>query len=1348
RLFAPPELELLSYNTLAERRASYTGRDAFWLEGLVRAAMEIRGYTAEEATETIAVWEEEGWTAKRAYGQLQEWLGQRILVDKTPSYALDPAILERAEEDFEEPFYVHLVRHPCGMIRSFEEAKLDQIFFRQEHPFERRELAELIWQVSQENILSFLEKVPEKRKHLVRFEELVRDPEPVLRGLCAFLGLDFHPAMLRPYEDRSRRMTDGVHAESRMLGDVKFHTHSGIDASTAERWREAYREDFLGLPTALMAAALGYEVRAGGASTAIPRRDWQPGEPRPLSFSQQRLWFLDRLEPGSYAYNIAGAVRLTGPLDIQALSTSLGTVIHRHETLRTTFLERDGEPYQVVAEPAPMLLPVFDLSGLPEAVRETEARRVATAEARRAFDLARGPLVRFSLLRLGEREHGLVLGMHHVISDGWSLGILVRELGGLYRARMEGEPALLPELPIQYSDYAAWQRESLGGTAMEERISWWIWQLGGAPPVIDLPLDRPRPPVQSFRGDRAHLAIGSRVWERLEALARRLGVTPFMALLAAYATLLHRYGSQPDVVVGTPIANRGRAELESLIGFFANTLALRVDLSGDPGFGELVRRVRAVALGAYARQEIPFERLVEELRPERSLSHAPVFQVALALQNLPEADLDLGEVALSRLPVDPGAAQFDLSLFLTPAAQGGVLARMDYASDLFDPGTVERLLGHFHRLLEGVAAEGADGVRISELPLLSAEEREQVVTEWNRTAAEVPDEPVHRSFRQWAERRPDALAISWSGGRLTYGELARRAGRLAGGLRARGVGPETVVALCFERSPELIAAALAVLEAGGAYLPIDPAQPGERQDWILRDSAAALRLTPETLAGIEESAREEGSAGAGPDGLAYVIYTSGSTGMPKGTELRHRGLSSMMAWHRRYHGLGPEDRNTFLAGPGFDASVWEMWGALTSGASLHIPPPETIPAPAALLRWMAAEGITVSFLPTPLAEAALAERLPEELALRVLVAAGDRLVRRPAPDAPFALFNLYGPTENTIVATASRVSPSGERAPDIGTPVANTRAYILDRFFQPVPVGVPGELCLAGEGLARSYRFRPELTADRFVPDPFGGEGERLCRTGDLARRLPDGRIDFLGRIDFQVKIRGFRIELAEVEAALTRQPGVESAVVLARQDGGGEKRLVAYVVGPAGAASKAISAISPTLAEELRRGLQRTLPEPMLPSAFVFLEAFPLTQQGKIDRRALPAPERSQHGAGAEFIPPRTPLEEEIARVWRDVLKVDRVGVSDTFWELGGHSLLATRVLSRVEELFAIDLPLQTLFASPSLGEFAAMVGQRALVHEGGEELAAALAELNEMSEDEIRALIEQEARELEEME
>ncbi|HSN88710.1 MAG TPA: amino acid adenylation domain-containing protein, partial [Thermoanaerobaculia bacterium] len=711
------------------------------------------------------------------------------------------------------------------------------------------------------------------------------------------------------------------------------------------------------------------------------------------------------------------------------------------------------------------------------------------------------------------------------------------------------------------------------------------------------------------------------------------------------------------------------------------------------------------------------------------MSHTPVFQVVLALQNLPESHLDLAGLALSPLRLDFGQAQFDLALFLVPLPEGGLQVRLDYVRDLFDAGTAERLLGHFHRLL-GSVVDGSGG-RISELPLLADEEREQVLRTWNQTAAEIPEEPVHRLFRQWAERTPDALAVAWNGGRLTYGELARQAEALARWLRGQGVGPETVVALSFERSPELITAALAVLEAGGAYLPVDPAQPVERKDWILRDSGATLALTSKDLFPVREGERFA-PADAGSDGLAYVIYTSGSTGMPKGTELGHRGLSNLIAWHRRTYGLGPADRTTLLAGPGFDASVWEMWAALTSGASLHIPSREVVLSPPALLRWMGEEGITVSFLPTPLAEAVLFESIPKGLSLRLLLTGGDRLVRRPPPDLPYALVNHYGPTESTVVATAGRVAPVGERAPEIGSPIANTRVLILDRSLRPVPVGIAGELCLSGDGLARGYRNRPELTAERFVPEPFGAEGARLYRTGDLARWRPDGGIEFLGRADSQVKIRGFRIELGEVESALARQPGVEAAVVLAREDVRGDNRLVAYVVASEGEIST----------EELRRGLQRTLPEPMVPSAFVLLPELPLGPTGKVDRRALPAPERSRHESDPDFVPPRTPLEEEVAQVWRDVLGVDRIGVHDSFWALGGHSLLATRVLSRTEDLFRVDLPLQTLFASPTLGGFAALVGESVLAGEEGEALAAALAELGDLSEDEIRALIERETR------
>ncbi len=1037
------------------------------------------------------------------------------------------------------------------------------------------------------------------------------------------------------------------------------------------------------------------ESDAGGAAppsspplVRVPR-----SAPLPASFAQQRLWFLDRLDTGSFAYNLSGALRLEGALDEPALAGALDGIVRRHESLRTHFVAENGELWQVISEPLPFELPVADLSGLDAAARAGEELRLALAEARRPYDLSAGPLARFALLRSGRLEHVLLVGMHHIVSDGWSMSIFVRELGARYRAGVAKTIASLPDLPVQYADYATWQRLWLNEEAVAERLGWWTRQLAGAPPVVTLPLDRPRPSVQGSCGHRVSLEVAPELALSVERMGRRLGVTPFMALLAAFATLLSRYGGQDDVVVGTPIANRGRTELENLIGFFINMLALRVDLSGDPSFGELARRVREMSLGAFAHQDVLFERLVDELRPERSLSHSPVFQVVLALQNLPAADLDLAGLTLTPLEIEAGRTQFDLSLFLYPMPDGGLLARLDVATALFEVATANRLLGHFRNLLEGIAAEKGASVRVSELPWLDPAEREQLLTAWNRTAAEIPEEPVHRLFFQWAERTPEALAVAWSGGSLTYAELAGRARGLADRLRANGVGPESVVALCLDPSPELLVAVLGVLAAGGAYLPIDPAWPKERQRWILEDSGAVL------LSGMGEGAisREAGEVqGTCPaDRLAYVIYTSGSTGRPKGTELCHGGLSSLIAWHRRAYDLMPADRTTLLAGPGFDASVWEIWAALTAGATLHIPPREVVLAPAALLRWLAEEGITGSFVPTPLAEAVLSEPMPAGLCLRVLLTGGDRLRERPAPDLPFALVNHYGPTECTVVATAGRVEPTGDRAPDIGFPIANSRVYILDRGLQLVPVGVAGELCLAGEGLARGYRFRPELTAESFVPDPFGA-GARLYRTGDLARRMPGGEIEFQGRFDHQVKIRGFRIELGEVEAALAALPNVESCVVVVRADPSGGGRLVAYLVATSGDELDSAA---------LRRVLETRLPAYMIPAAFVVLPALPLDPNGKIDRRALPEPSPSVQ-ADRGFIAPRTPLEEEVAQVWCEVLGLERVGVEDNFWDLGGHSLLATRVLARLADTFGVEIQLQALFLAPTLGGFAAAVG------------------------------------------
>nr|QEO74123.1 AMP-dependent synthetase and ligase [uncultured bacterium] len=1069
----------------------------------------------------------------------------------------------------------------------------------------------------------------------------------------------------------------------------------------------------------------------------------------PLSFAQERLWFLDRLEPGRATYNVVRELRLRGPLDPGALAAALGGVVRRHEPLRTVFKVVDGQPVQLVVPFVPPPLPRIDLAGLPEDLLRAEAARLAAQEGRRPFDLRRGPMLRATLLRLAAQEHILLLGVHHISFDGWSMTVLRRELGALYSAFAAGRSSRLPPVGLRYADFAVWQREWLVGEVLESQLTHWRDRLAGSPPSLDLPLDRPRPAVQSPRGRVEQVFFPRELLAALERLGRRAGTTLFMTLLAGFQTLLHRVTGQDDILVGAPVANRDRSEVQGLIGFFVNTLVLRADLSGDPVFAGLLARVRETALQAYAHQDLPFERLVQELAPGRDLSRTPLFQVVFSWLPAQAGAAELAPgLGLEVAEVDSGSSKFDLSLFTGETREGAAVA-VEYAADLFDGATIQRLIGYLRNLLEGIAAEGGELVPVSSLPLMDEKEREQVVVGWNRTAAAEPDLPVHRLFERRAAADPDALAVASREGSLTYGELERRANRLARQLRRLGVGPEAVVAVLLERSPELPLAALAALKAGGAYLPIDPAYPAERVSYILRDAGMPVLLTTSRiLAGLDalsgqvilldcefavDESEEPLHVESDPDGLAYVIYTSGSTGAPKGTELSHRGLSNLASWHVRTYGLTAADCASLVAGPGFDASVWETWPPLTAGASLHVPPPNALLSPPSLLGWMADRGITVAFLPTPMAEGVLSEPVPADLSLRALLTGGDRLSLRPAQGLPFALVNHYGPTESTVVATSGRVSPEvhrASRAPHIGGPIANVRVHLLDRGLGPVPPGVPGQLCIAGSGLARGYRGRPGLTADRFVPDPLGGPGERLYLTGDLARRLPGGEIEFLGRFDQQVKIRGYRIELGEIEAVLTEHPEVETAVVLARDDMPGDRRLVAYVV--------AAPEQAPDVAE-LRGFLALRLPAYMVPAAFVLLPGLPLTANGKVDRRALPAPGLSR--GAAEPIPPRTSLEKEVAKVWREVLGVERVGVEDNFWELGGHSLLATKVLSRLCDSLGLDLPLQSLFETPTLAGFAQSVGHHILASSGMEP-GDLLDELDGLSAIELQVQIEEETR------
>jgi amino acid adenylation domain-containing protein len=1317
QLFAPPELELLSFNTLQERKVAFSGPNSFWLEGTLRALMEIKNCDAIQARSLMEAFEERLLSTQEFYRQVQEWLGERRLVDKTPSYALDQSILRKAETEFEDAFYIHLLRHPLGMIRSFEEAKLDQIFFRYEHPFSRRELAELIWLVSQQNILGFLSDVPGERQHRVKFEDLVSKPREVLEEVCGFLRLDFHPDMLQPYQEKQKRMTDGLHSESRMLGDVKFHEHSGIEAEAAARWKEYYSEDFLGEITWELAQALDYsrepverKRRDSGLHHLKGIKHFQDTKRAlPLSFAQQRLWFLDQLDPGSSAYNLPAAVRLRGGLDAEALRASFNEVLKRHEVLRTNFQMIGGRVVQVLSPYKPLSLQVTDLSGLFEPAREEEARRLATLEAQRPFNLSNGPMLRVSLLRLSQSEHVLLLTMHHIAADGWSMGILISEVASLYEAFTHGQPLPLKELPVQYSDYALWQCEWLQGEILDQQIAYWKEQLAGAPAVLDLPSDHPRPPVQTFSGAHQVFELPAALRDHLKELSRREGVTLFMTLLASFQALLYRYTAQDDICVGTPVAGRNRPEIEKLIGFFINTLVLRGDLSGNPRFNELLNRIQKICLGAFAHQDLPFEKLVEELRPERAVSHTPLFQVMFALQSAGLSEIKLGNLALSTVEFEQGTAKFDLTLSVEETEQG-LKAVFEYNTDLFEAMTITRMVGHWHTMLEGIAAHPER--RLSELPLLTEVEKRQVLFEWNDTEAAYPaDVCFHHLFETQAQRNPDAVALTFEDEQLSYGELNRWANQVGHYLRSSGIGPETLVGLCLEPSFEMIASLLGVLKVGAAFLPLNPNYPPERLAFMLEDAQVSVILTQERLLKLltplrvraicvdnereifESACGDDLPGDAMADNLAYVIYTSGSTGRPKGTLLAHRGLCNL-ATQADVFKISAGSRLLQFASLSFDASVCEIAMSLTTGATLCLyRRTDSSFDSANLVEVARRQNVNTAIFPPSVLNALSSADFPT---LRTIISGGEscpaETVARWSPGRLF--FNAYGPTEITVCSSMTRCDSDEHVAPPIGRPLRNVSSYILDQYSNPVPVGVAGELHIGGVGLARGYLNQPGLTAEKFIPDGLSGKsGVRLYKTGDLARFRADGQIEYLGRLDHQVKVRGYRIELGEIEATLRLHPQVRDALALAREDMPGDKRVVAYLISKPGVVFER---------DELRRFLSEKLPDYLIPSAFVLMDEWPLTPSGKIDRSALPKPEMPKGHRTRNSEQPRALTEEMLAGIWAEVLGVESVGVNDNFFELGGHSLLATQVISRLRETFGIEFPLRKLFEHPTVESLA----------------------------------------------
>ncbi len=1113
----------------------------------------------------------------------------------------------------------------------------------------------------------------------------------------------------------------------------------------------------------------------------------------PTSFAQQRLWFLNQLAPDNPFYNVSTALRLTGSLNLTALQQAFNEIVRRHETLRTNFVMVEGEPMQAIASSLTLSIVVKNLCHLSADEKEQQVIKLAIQEARQPFNLATDQLLRIKLLQLGDDEYVLLLNLHHIVADGWSIGVLIRELGTLYSvfcrdvtykvstSDITPSPStgtilgggVLAELPIQYADFAEWQRQWLQGEVLETQLAYWRQQLQGIS-VLDLlsvgkahrsdriPSNKDnsiRPAVPSYQGAKQFIELPKSLTKALKELSQQQGITLFITLLAAFQTLLYRYTQQEDIAVGSPIANRNRSEIEGLIGFFVNSLVLRTNLGSNPTFIELLERVKQVALGAYAHQDLPFEKLVEELHPERNLSRNPLFQVSFSLQNTPIQTLELPDISLSLVEFDIGTAKLDLEFNLWEDVEN-IRGEIVYSTDLFDRATITRMLGHFKTLLEGIVINPKQ--HISELPILNKVERHQILVEFNQNQScftppsppllrggvreinkqfppllrgvvrEINTQGFHYLFEQQVEKTPDAIAVVFENQYLTYRELNNQANQVAHYLQQLGVVPEVIVGICLERSLEMIIGLLGILKAEGAYLPLDPNYPQERLKFMIKDANISIIITHSSLAPlikcwgdlqhislvcidkkqnvITKYSKNNPNSNIISENLAYVIYTSGSTGKPKGVLIQHQGLCNLAEAQIKAFNIQPTNRILQFASLNFDASIFEIVMALRNGGTLYLAKKEALLPGKELIKLLRDRAITHATLPPAVLSVLPQAELP---ALQTIICAGEAcsqdVIKRWATGRRF--FNAYGVTEATVWSTFKEIKDNNTLS--IGQSIVNTETYILDTYLQPVPIGISGELYLGGEGIARGYLNRPDLTAEKFIPHPFSNEpGARIYKTGDLARYLPDGNIEFLGRIDHQVKIRGFRIELGEIEAVLRQHPNVGEVVAIATEDTA-NKRIVAYIIPNTQIIQSSTKLSKPInsdqenpwsyISNELRQFLKEKLPDYMIPSAFVMLDTLPLTPNGKLDRRKLPIPQNFNNNLNEQnFVFPRTATELTLTKIWTEVLNIERVSIHDNFFEIGGNSLLAIRLLNQIQAQFQRELPLPTLFLNPTIAEIA----------------------------------------------
>jgi len=1410
RLFAPPELELMPFNTLGERKNICSGRDAFWLEGVLRAVMELHDIDADAAKEFMNEREVADLSVKDFYNELQSWTGDRILVDKSPSYVLHKSILERIENTFEDPLYIHLHRHPLGMVNSFVEAKLDQIFFRYPHSFSTKHLAELIWVHSHQNITEFLGSVPKDRQLRLSFEEMTSTAETQVKRLCNFIGLDYEADMLSIYEanEKKRRMTDGIHKESTMLGDVKFHTHQGIDSDAASRWKEKFNETMLGDSTRELAISLGYTLsdestqttESVNLETAKYTRKAQDHnkesdaththqstdtsqmakpynhseEPMSgekvesngdvyfgksgeysidssnqlsLSLAQQRLWFFDQLEGASNTYNMPVAMWLFGNLDRSALFKSIAAITQRHEVLRSRFNASNGTPYCIISASLPPTS-IVDISLLPVDQRSKEANRWLNDFSNNSFDLENGPLFKSALVKIDDNSQLLLINMHHIVSDGWSIGLVGKELETYYNAFLsmdkmddihngsEYKQLLdyknIAPLNAKYHDYTEWQYQLLENGELERQLTYWKSQLTGIPALLEIPTDHPRPAIKSYKGKTHSFTIESKLHQSLKAIARLSNTTPYMVLLSVFGVMLNRYTNQTVIPIGSPVANRKIAEFESLIGFFVNTMVMKLMVDDNQTFSDLLKQVRRTALQAYDHQDISFEQLVEELQPERNMGFSPLFQVMLTMQTSEMSLPKLGGVEVQLAEHKNEISKYDITLLFAEESDA-LTCFVEYSTDIFDEWRIKQLGEHFLNVLTQVSSDIS--IPVNQINLLNEQTLTRITKDWNDTTVKNDyDVSVIKLILEQSELYAHKTALRFGDTEISYQQLEQQSNQLAHYILSTGIVPGSLVAVALERSVEMVISLLAILKAGCAYIPLDPTYPANRIEMIFEDAKVGglitntslhesmpscervilidelmsplngfhdgIQLTGDHSISIQDESivRFAPKITIKPDSLAYVIFTSGSTGRPKGVMISHKALLNFTLSIQKKPGISVNDHVLAVTTIAFDIAVLEIWVPLISGATIHIASENESKDGYELLQFIRERQISI-MQATPATWKILIESGWDNSPQLTCLCGGEAMPRQLATellDRCRQVWNMYGPTETTVWSTIFQITNdnlAGETVVPIGLPIDNTSIYILDEAQRPVPIGIPGELFIGGDGVATGYLNRPDLTNERFINNPFRA-GQKMYHTGDIARYRSDGVVEYIGRADQQIKLRGYRIELGEIEFHLQEHPEIKQcAVALIGSDS--LARLVAFYI-----PNDSENTISVTL---LTEHIRKTVPDYMIPTQYVKVKEFPLTPNGKLDRKKLMQYEINDD-SNSDFnkVQARNSIEYTLVKIWQEVLGMKSISVLDNFFDIGGHSLIAVRLMSRITNEFDQHLPLATIFQHPTIVQLA----------------------------------------------